>query len=216
MAASRRRKRFSSALLLFIMMFLAAVVIWNVIPEMEYSPSPSRESNDSSFAENEVPEEYLSIYREAEDEYDVSWEVLAAVHRVETVFSTMDELESPVGAVGHTQFMPCSFIGWSYEGCQGKGDIDISREALTNTAAIEEHGGYGVDADNSGKADPYNIKDAVFSTANYLAANGAADGELRDALFQYNQADWYVEKVLSFSDAYENNHKPVSLPETNP
>ncbi|MFD2703954.1 lytic transglycosylase domain-containing protein [Salibacterium lacus] len=213
MAASKRRKRFSSAFLLFIMMFFAAVVIWNVMPEKEYSPSPSREENAPSFAENEVPEKYLSIYREAENEYGVSWEVLAAVHRVETVFSTMDELESPVGAVGHTQFMPCSFIGWSYEGCQGKGDIDVSREALTDTAAIEEHGGYGVDADNSGKADPYNMKDAVFSTANYLAANGAADGSLRDALFQYNQADWYVEKVLSFSDAYENNHKPVSLPD---
>ncbi|SFP94848.1 lytic transglycosylase domain-containing protein [Salibacterium halotolerans] len=210
MAAVRQRKRLPYAMVLFITICLAAVVLWNVFPEEQ---SPIKESNDPSFAENEVPAAYLSVYREAEEAYGVSWEVLAAVHRVETVFSTMDELESPVGAVGHTQFMPCSFIGWSYEGCQGKGDINISREALTDTEAIEEHGGYGVDADNSGEADPYNVKDAVFSTANYLAANGASDGKLRKALFQYNQADWYVEKVLSFSSAYENNHETVPLPE---
>ncbi|MGY4690499.1 lytic transglycosylase domain-containing protein [Salibacterium sp. K-3] len=210
MAAVRQQKRIPSALVILTILFLAAAMLWNTAAEDE---PPLREKEHTSFEANQVPEEYLSVYKSAEEKYSVSWEVLAAVHRVETVFSTMDELESPDGAVGHTQFMPCSFIGWTYEGCQGKGDIDISREALTDTASIEEHGGYGVDADGNGRADPYNVEDAVFSTANYLAANGAADGELREALFQYNQADWYVEEVLSFSEAYENNPEPVSLPD---
>lgn len=42
------------------------------------------------------------------------------------------------------------------------------------------------------------IEDAIFSAANYLAANGAAEGRVRDAVFTYNHADWYVEEVLGF------------------
>ncbi|WP_371017350.1 hypothetical protein [Pseudalkalibacillus sp. JSM 102089] len=55
---------------------------------------------------SEVPEEYIDLYREAAEEYDVQWELLAAVHRVETKFSTMSTLESPKGAIGHYQVRP--------------------------------------------------------------------------------------------------------------
>ncbi|WP_353626590.1 hypothetical protein [Bacillus sp. JCM 19041] len=45
-------------------------------------------------AENQIPEEYVPIYQEASDEYGIPWELLASVHRVETIFSTMDSCES--------------------------------------------------------------------------------------------------------------------------
>lgn len=38
-------------------------------------------------------------------------------------------------------------------------------------------------------ADPWDIEDAVFSAAHYLAANGAADGDVEGAVFTYNRAD---------------------------
>lgn len=44
----------------------------------------------SGIANNEIPAEYMPIYQEAADEYEIPWELLAAVHRVETRFSTMD------------------------------------------------------------------------------------------------------------------------------
>jgi membrane-bound lytic murein transglycosylase B len=54
---------------------------------------------------------------------------------------------------------------------------------------------YGVDANQDGKADPFNPVDAVFAAARYLKAAGA-DQDLRKAIWAYNHADWYVEDVL--------------------
>ena len=54
---------------------------------------------------------------------------------------------------------------------------------------------YGVDADGDGRADPMNPADAIFSAANYLRASGAP-ADWRRALFAYNHAGWYVDKVL--------------------
>ncbi len=54
---------------------------------------------------------------------------------------------------------------------------------------------YGVDADGDGKRDPFNAADAIHSAANYLRASGAPE-DWKGALFAYNHAHWYVEKVL--------------------
>jgi Ca2+-binding RTX toxin-like protein len=60
---------------------------------------------------------------------------------------------------------------------------------------------WGMDADGDGKASPYNSVDAIFSTARYLRASGAPRS-YRKALFAYNHATWYVNKVLARSKAY--------------
>jgi hypothetical protein len=67
---------------------------------------------------------------------------------------------------------------------------------------------YGVDGDGNGRIDPYSPADAIFSAANLLAANGAARN-LRAAVFQYNHATWYVDRVLSLASAYADG---ASLP----
>ncbi|MBX5469577.1 MAG: lytic murein transglycosylase [Thermoleophilaceae bacterium] len=54
---------------------------------------------------------------------------------------------------------------------------------------------YGVDANHDGRRDPYNPVDAIFSAARYLAAAGG-DKDLRQAIFAYNHADWYVDSVM--------------------
>jgi hypothetical protein len=54
---------------------------------------------------------------------------------------------------------------------------------------------YGVDATNSGYADPYNPVDAIFAAARYLHAAGASTN-LQNAIYAYNHADWYVQSVL--------------------
>ncbi|HWB68906.1 MAG TPA: lytic transglycosylase domain-containing protein [Solirubrobacterales bacterium] len=60
---------------------------------------------------------------------------------------------------------------------------------------------YGVDANGDGKKDPYNPWDAIFAAARYLRASGAP-GDWYGAIFAYNHADWYVEKVLNASKNY--------------
>lgn len=54
---------------------------------------------------------------------------------------------------------------------------------------------YGVDTNHDGKKDPYNPVDAIFAAARYLKAAGAAT-DIRQAIFAYNHADWYVDSVL--------------------
>ncbi|MHA6261114.1 lytic transglycosylase domain-containing protein [Sporosarcina sp. CAU 1771] len=150
-----------------------------------------------------IPEEYIPIYIEAADAYGIPWTLLAAHHRIETRFSTMDPLLSPVGAEGHMQFMPCTFVGWKYPGCGGLGQGDIPENDKTNPEIIEQYGGYGVDANNDGVADPYDIEDAMHSAAKYLSKSGAADGDLEKAIFNYNRSEKYVNDVLRFFDEFE-------------
>ncbi|WP_191567441.1 NlpC/P60 family protein [Metabacillus idriensis] len=163
----------------------------------------------SEFGANEIPSQYIPIYKSAQEKYGVPWNLLAAHHRVETRFSTLEVMVSPVGATGHMQFMPLTWIGWSYPGGNRLGNASIPNKILTDPAMIKEYGGYGVDANGDGKADPWDIEDAIYSAANYLKANGAAEGDLRQAVFAYNHADWYVEEVLGFTDQYVKGYVAV-------
>ena len=61
---------------------------------------------------------------------------------------------------------------------------------------------YGVDANGDGRRDPANPDDAIHAAANYLRASGAPRRWYR-ALFAYNHADWYVQKVLAQADAFQ-------------
>ena len=61
--------------------------------------------------------------------------------------------------------------------------------------------GYGVDASGDGVADPYNPVDAIYAAARYLRASGGVH-DLRKAIFAYNHADWYVDRVLKTASVY--------------
>lgn len=194
-----------------ITVYVLAIIGWH---ELRKIPSvqewaESIQLASSSFNKLDVPTEFIDIYKEAEEIYGVPWTLLAAHHRVETRFSTMDPLLSPVGAEGHMQFMPCTFVGWSHPSCGGLGQGDIPVEDKVNPIIIAQYGGYGVDANEDGIADPYDLEDAIFSAANYLAASGAADGELEKAIFNYNHSDKYVKDVLHFYNLYESQLEAI-------
>ena len=111
-----------------------------------------------------IPPFLLPIYKAAEAEYNIPWQVLAAVNEIETDYGRNLNVSS-AGALGWMQFMPATWKA------------------------------YGTDANGDGKRDPYNPVDAIFSAARYIkAANG--EKNIREGLFAYNRADWYVESVL--------------------
>ncbi|WP_107839815.1 lytic transglycosylase domain-containing protein [Metasolibacillus meyeri] len=157
----------------------------------------------------EIPLEYIPIYMAAGEKYGVPWTLLAAHHRVETRFSTMSTLVSPVGAEGHMQFMPCTFVGWKHPTCTGLGKGEIKLEDKTNPKIIKKYGGYGVDANNDGIADPYDIEDAMYSAANFLAKAGVAKGELKKAIYQYNHSQKYVEDILFYYKQYREHSEEL-------
>ena len=186
--------------------FTLTAIIWTGIKNPEIikkSASTLLEFQDRHTA-LVIPEEYIPIYKAAAEEYSIPWTLLAAHHRIETRFSTMDPLLSPAGAEGHMQFMPCTFVGWGYPGCGGLGKGNIPEKDKTDPAVIEQYGGYGVDANGDGIADPFDIEDAIFSAAHYLSKSGAANGEIEKAIFHYNHSDKYVEDVLWFFNEFEN------------
>ncbi len=70
---------------------------------------------------------------------------------------------------------------------------------------------WGTDANGDGVADPWNPVDAIYSAARYLAASGAAS-DLRQAVFAYNHADWYVNDVLSLAQLYGGSGQGAGQP----
>lgn len=164
----------------------------------------------SKLGQNEIPQEYVKDYKDAGAKYGIPWTLIAAIHRVETNFGS-DLNTSSVGAIGHTQFMVKTWVGWRYPGGTRLGDVAIPKETLMDPAVIQKYGGFGVDSDGNGKADPYNVRDAMFSTANYLAANGGKKGDLRGAVYAYNHAGWYVTRVFKYYNSYTSNVKTVSV-----
>jgi membrane-bound lytic murein transglycosylase B len=57
---------------------------------------------------------------------------------------------------------------------------------------------YAVDGDGDGVAAPWSPPDAVFTAARYLCVNGGGSpATVRQALFAYNRAQWYVDLVLA-------------------
>jgi hypothetical protein len=60
---------------------------------------------------------------------------------------------------------------------------------------------YGVDANEDRRKDPYNPVDAICAAARYLKAAGG-DRDIRQAIFAYNHADWYVDEVLLYANQY--------------
>lgn len=105
--------------------------------------------------------------------------------------------------------MDKSWVGWSYPGGTRLGDLPDSVD-ITDPKLIAKYGGYGVDANGDGKADPYDPVDAIHATAKYLAAHRkpGEDWFARGGpVWQYNHDyENYVLKVKRYAESYA---KPV-------
>ena len=134
----------------------------------------------SPAATADIPADMLKRYRSAAANCPgLAWEVLAGVGKVETDHARFVRTSS-AGAEGPMQFLP------------------------------ETWADYGMDGDGDGAADIHDPDDAVVAAAAYLCTFGAGDqSRLRDALWHYNHADWYVDLVLEFAGAYAGQESPL-------
>lgn len=122
------------------------------------------------------PTSYLSLFQESAAQYcpGLSWTVLAAIGQIESGDGA-NVGPSTAGALGPMQFLPSTWRVWGIDGFGETGPPDI-----------------------------FNPFDAVPSAARMLCADGAAHGgqTLRQAIFDYNHAGWYVDEVLTLADEY--------------
>lgn len=186
--------------ILIIFILILIVVAITVIPQLALYDD----------LEGEIPIEFIYIYMEAGEKYDIPWTILAAVHKVESDFGH-NKNDSPVGATGHMQFMPCTWVGWSYPGCKGTSGNPadgMPHHVLTSPTAIKQYGGYGLDGNGDGVADPWDVVDAVYTAAKYLKTLGVSDDPAR-ALTIYNAGSTnsaagqeYAQMVLGHSAVY--------------
>ncbi|NRD80861.1 C40 family peptidase [Bacillus sp. BRMEA1] len=172
---------------------------WSTQPTESYTPT-------INLAPGEVPQQLMKYYLYAEQKYGVPWYYLAAINKIETNFNTDSTMVSTVGAIGPMQFLPATWVGQKYS--TGGGLVDPNLD-ITNLQTIKAGNGYGVDADNDGMANPWDIADSIATAANYLSANGFAT-DIRKAIWHYNHADWYVDEVIALAETYKNNSAPTS------
>lgn len=148
------------------------------------------------------PKIFIPIYKEAAKKYNVDWEVLAAIHEMESTYSTYPVGKvSSAGAKGPMQFLPCSWVGWSYPNCSTASD-----GAIGNLSNIKKHGGYGVDANGDGIANIWDEHDAIHAAAKYLSDNGYRRDKA-GALYHYNRSTIYGESILANAQVISKMHE---------
>jgi Transglycosylase SLT domain len=122
------------------------------------------------------PASYLELFRASAVLYcpGLSWTVLAAIGQIESG-DGQNMGPSTAGALGPMQFLPSTWQAWGIDGFGETGPPDIM-----------------------------NPFDAVPSAARMLCADGATTGGqgLRQAIFDYNHAGWYVDEVLTLAAEY--------------
>ncbi|WP_354697313.1 hypothetical protein DSM112329_02936 [Paraconexibacter sp. AEG42_29] len=99
--------------------------------------------------------------------------------------------------------------GWLWLAAIHKVETDQNRNVNTSSAGAQgpmqfmpgTWAAYGIDADGDGRADIQNTADAIHSAGKYLAASGAP-GDWHKAVFAYNHAEWYYQRVLRHQTAY--------------
>ena len=149
--------------------------------------SPTAEP--SAMARSDIPPNYLSYYTAAAKTCPgLPWQVLAAIGSIESDHgrSSAPDVHGPAG----------------YGGPEGP----MQFEAPTFAA-------YAVRADD-GPASPYNPKDAIYSAARMLCADGGGSSTgLYQAIYMYNHAGWYVNDVLNLAQRYSGPPaKPAGHP----
>lgn len=110
---------------------------------------------------------FAASYLAVQSQTGTPWQLLAAVHRLESGQSGDTAVRSSAGATGPMQFMPATF----------------------------NH--YALDGDGNGTKDITDVDDALLTAGRYLAAGGAARGNYQTALYNYNHSNAYVANVLT-------------------
>ena len=130
---------------------------------------------------NSIPANYLHWFQLVGLQYNVPWNVLAGIGKVEsddgrTTLPGVKNGANAFGAAGPMQ------IG--IEGASG--------DAWATYATVE---------DGNPPASVYDPADAIAAAAKYLIAHGVQQN-VAAAIFAYNHADWYVQEVLSWASTY--------------
>lgn len=166
------------ALIGVLVLFIAAVANGAAAHQEEQGAAGAQVSMQGGQV-GDIPPKMLALYRQAAPAAcrGLDWSVLAAIGKVETDHARHPTMRSYAGAVGPMQFLPSTFKGYAYP----------------------------VPPGGATPPTPWDATDAVYAAARMLCANGAKAGTshgVYKAIYSYNHADWYVQKVLAQAKSY--------------
>ncbi|WP_073847272.1 transglycosylase SLT domain-containing protein [Amycolatopsis sp. CB00013] len=125
----------------------------------------------------DIPPAYLARYRAAAGTCpDLDWALLAAIGKVETNHGRLKAPGVSSGANFAGAAGPMQFLPATFAGVR------------------KRHPGLG--------GNLYDPDHAIPAAAHYLCDSGLARGDAYRAIFAYNHADWYVDKVQAQAAAY--------------
>ena len=182
----------------------------------------------SGLAANGIPNVALNAYRVAaarmgnsEPSCGIDWSLLAGIGRVETNHGRFRGavLNSDGTTTPRIMGPPLDGVQFAFirdtDGGSWDGDRTYDRAVGPMQFIPATWRAYGVDADGTGAADPFNINDAALAAANYLCAAGGnlrTDAGQRKAVLAYNHSDSYVNEVLALARAYASGIPVADLP----
>ncbi len=163
----------------FVLVLFVMVVVGGISTGIIGGNPPSQD------ARQDIPAAYLAMYQGAADTCPgLPWSVLAAIGKMETNHGRLQ-------AAGVTE-------GANFAGAAGPMQMGIG-----GGAAGDAFWRFAVDGNADGNASPYDPADAIPSAAAYLCkALRDHGGDLSAAVFAYNHAPWYVDKVLTIASGY--------------
>ena len=162
-------------------------------------PAPANAAHD-------IPSRYLHRYQASGRKSGITWNLLAAIGKVETDHGRaagpgVHSGANDFGAAGPMQFGIGGAAGNTWGGAP-------------RHPARQHTGGYATDGNHDGWADVYNPADAIAAAARYLKDHGAP-GDVRAALFAYNHSLDYVATVLTWARRYaRDGADAVAAPST--
>jgi len=141
-------------------------------------------------------ETHLAEASEMYKGYATPWQILSAKHMRESGRQKVQPKISTAGARGAMQFLPCTWFNYGADVYNPKGCFTVVNVDNAFSGKYPHARGYATDGDGDGIADINNLKDALASADKHFQANIKSTGSVRGAVYQYNNASWYVDQVL--------------------
>jgi murein DD-endopeptidase MepM/ murein hydrolase activator NlpD len=145
------------------------------------------------------PSNFIPAYFAAADQpdaklgFELGPYVLMAIHEIESGFGRSNAPGVKSG-INHVGDVSC---------CKGPFQFyDLPKSSTWRSKSPVSGRSYGRDGDGDGDVDIYSNFDGMFAAAAYLHAAGAP-GDWRKAIYAYNHAGWYVDKVLRRARAFQ-------------
>jgi membrane-bound lytic murein transglycosylase B len=182
----------------------------------------------TGLAANGIPNVALNAYRVAaarmsnsSPDCGIDWSLLAGIGRVESNHGRFGGATLNSDGTSTPQIKGPALNGGQFafirdtDGGSFDGDSSVDRAVGPMQFIPSTWRAYGVDADGSGKADPFNINDAALGAAHYLCVAGGnlrTDAGQRKAVMAYNHSDSYVNEVLALARAYASGIPVADIP----